>query len=136
LEPDASLYDRAAKRLDELANVTVINSCSEEGLEQVLHGIERGEKICFFLDGHFSGDGTFKGPNDCPLNFELQLIASNLHRWCEVSIFIDDARLLGRFHAYGYYPSIFQIADYARDHGFDFKVEYDILILQKPAFEA
>ena len=49
-----------------------------------------GEKILFWLDGHFSGVGTGGGDDICPIINELRLIAqSNRNDHC---ILIDDAR--------------------------------------------
>lgn len=78
LEPDAQLYDRA-KRVVRSENVTVLNGASEDIFPELLPKLSGN--VCFWLDGHYSGDGTYKGPLDTPIVKGLDLIERNL---CEL----------------------------------------------------
>jgi hypothetical protein len=46
----------------------------------------------FWLDGHYSGGDTFKGPVECPVVGELLSIKKNLLNFRKVAILIDDIR--------------------------------------------
>jgi len=93
IELSKTLHDEAHKKSKELGfnNVTFHLGDSAEILPQLLPLIN--QKAIFFLDGHWSGKNTGRGPKDCPLIEELQSI-NQLHKFASL-IIIDDLRLLG-----------------------------------------
>ena len=86
--------------------------------------------VCFYLDGHFSGGETFAGPNETPLLIELDIISKNLFRFTKCLICIDDIRICGKFHSYGYYPSLDDLVDWARSNNLNWHIEYDMFVVQ------
>jgi len=67
---------------------------SEKLLPELLKKIN--EPIIFFLDGHWSGKDTARGPKDCPLIEELKCI--NKQHAFNSLIIIDDAHLFNTKH--------------------------------------
>lgn len=64
---------------------------SADMLKVVLAGIQ--EPVTFWLDGHYSGEGTAMGKNSTPIFAELAAIAE--HPIKTHTILIDDVRLFG-----------------------------------------
>ena len=125
IEPDVTLYNGAFDKLSTLKNVTVLNGTSEVILPDVASKISGN--VCFFLDGHHSGAGTFAGPSDTPILDELNVIRKNIPRYDRVLIAIDDIRLFtGKRHIYGDYPSLDFLVDFARSNSLRWKIEHDI----------
>ena len=127
LEPSKFYFELASKALADLDNVTLVNASSEEGLPAIIDNFPRGSHINFWLDGHYSAGDTFLGVNHCPIEEELKTIGSRLGIF-NMTIFIDDFRLFGVEEGY---PSKDFLVDWARDHGFSWSIEKDILILKK-----
>lgn len=131
IEPDLKLYDNAKLRFSNHPNITAINDISEIALPLILKTISG--PVCFWLDGHHSGEGTFAGPNDTPILFELRAIAEQISNFSGVRVFIDDVRcFMGIRHIYGNYPSLNELVHWASDHGFEWTIEHDIFIAKTP----
>ncbi len=128
LEPSEIYFTKAVISLSNLNNVSVINRSSEDGLSEILHSLEEGSKVSFWLDGHYSAGDTFLGVNHCPIQEELSAIGARLGV-IDPQVFIDDFRLFGVEEGY---PSKDFLIDWARQNGFKWTVESDILILTKP----
>ena len=129
LEPMNELFDFATVRFANRENITILNGTSEVELPKLLAAL-RG-RLNLWLDGHYSGDGTFAGPNDTPLLAELSTIDTFSNNFDCCAVFIDDIRLCGRRHAYGDYPSLDYLVDWARRGGWTWGIEYDIFIAKK-----
>lgn len=90
-----SLYDMACYkfRLWNSNNITAHLGSSDTIFEQILPSL--GKKKCiFYLDAHYSGDGTGRGKGNTPIVREIEMIS----RYCEDAIIIiDDLR---NFQAY------------------------------------
>ena len=71
-EPSPTHFHYVKNRFKNCQKVTVINSASETGLEQVLNNLN-GE-LNMYLDGHYSGDNTFEGTKVTPIREELKII--------------------------------------------------------------
>ncbi len=82
------LYERARARLARYRNVKLVLGDSSQVLPDVLSGVTN--PACFWLDAHFSGEGTARGAVDSPVMQELEAILG--HQMRHHVILIDDAR--------------------------------------------
>lgn len=98
IELDAGLAERAARRLGRWPWIHVHTGDSATVLPPLLERIE--EPVLFWLDGHYSGEGTAHGAKETPLGEEIEAIAAR-RRPGDV-VLVDDARLLGT----GAYPTV------------------------------
>jgi len=126
IEPHPELFSNALIRFASHKNVTIYNEMSETFLARFLPSVSGN--VCFWLDGHYSSEGTFKGPNDTPLLEELQAIKSNFGRFERVAILIDDIRLCGKRHVYGVYPTLSSLVAFADELNLSWCIEHDIFI--------
>lgn len=101
IELDDALWQHASRRFAHRADVRLRRGDSARELSGIL--AELGEPALFWLDAHYSGDGTARGDRDSPIMQELASIAA--HRIHAHAILIDDARL---FVGRDGYPTIEQ----------------------------
>ena len=129
IEPEIKLYNAALKRFHG-KNVTLYNDVSENVLPKLLKNL-LGD-VNFWLDGHYSEGITFKGEKDCPVEDELNIIEANLNNFNKITILIDDVRcFLPTNSEYPDYPSIDYLVDWARRLNMSWRIEHDIIIMQK-----
>jgi hypothetical protein len=129
IEPEIMLYNAAQKRFSG-KNVTLYNDVSENVLPKLLKNL-LGD-VNFWLDGHYSEGITFKGKKDCPVEDELNIIEANLNNFNKITILIDDVRcFLPTNSEYPDYPSIDYLVDWARRLNMSWRIEHDILVIQK-----
>lgn len=127
IEPDQKLYERAKLILEEHKNIEVINQRSEAILEALVS--QAKGKIGFFLDSHFCGPGTYRGSSVSPIRFELEIIGRLCKQFPKVVVLVDDLRYFDkRYYGDDLYPSLNFLVEWCKNHGFDWRVEYDILI--------
>jgi len=107
IELDDNLYLKAKQRFENCKNVEILHGDSGVVLRQVVPLINA--PALFWLDGHYSGEGTAKGDTETPIMAELETICSSGLRHV---VLIDDARL---FTGNGDYPSISELEKYVRD---------------------
>ena len=121
IELDAKLAERAARRLGRWDWIHVHTGDSATLLPALLERIE--SPILFWLDGHYSGEGTAHGAKETPLHEEIEAIAAR-GRAGDV-VLVDDARLLGT----GAYPTAEEIRSrLSRAHaGYRLSLSDDIL---------
>jgi hypothetical protein len=124
IEPQVELSLFASKRLKRHANVEIINSTSENCIARVLDGVSG--PVCFWLDGHYSGDVTFQGSEVSPISTELTAISKYLKSH-DVVVLIDDFRLFVNSEATGY-PAHSTLVAWAVDNKLSWTVEQDIFI--------
>ena len=111
IELDPTLFERARRRFAKTPHVTLIQGDSSCEIAALL---ERNEQpILFWLDAHYSGDGTARGAQDSPIMQEVRAILAG--RAGRDVILIDDAR---RFRGSGGYPTLAEfeafVAGYAQ----------------------
>jgi hypothetical protein len=129
IEPDKILYQAAVTSIKDIKNIQLFNGCSEEVLPKLLEKINF-KLTGFWLDGHYSGDGTYKGQYDTPILHELDAI-SNYRKRSDgiIRVLIDDIRLFtGQIHKYGPYPTLDYLVDWSRELKLTWGIEHDIFI--------
>ena len=92
------LARRARERFAGDSRVTITHGDSATALPQLLPSIR--EPVLFWLDGHFSGEGTGLGEEKSPVVAEITAILNLRKGFADVKV-IDDAR---RFNGTGGYP--------------------------------
>ena len=127
IEPDKSLYERAAERFRNNSKVHVINGLSEDTLPKLLPTLSGF--VTFWLDGHYSGGITHQGPTDCPVREELSSIEKSIARYEKVAVLIDDIRCFDpSLPEFADYPDINYLVDWARKNNLIWHIEHDIFI--------
>ena len=128
IEPEPNLYARAVQRFHELRNVTIINDLSEIAMPKILRSLHGN--VNFWLDGHYSGGITHKGPQDTPLFDELKTISANLENLNKVVVMVDDVRCCDSRHVeyQNCYPSLDYLVDWARANHLSWHIEQDSFI--------
>lgn len=127
IEPSKSLHLFSSKRLSKF-NVVCLLGSSEEVLSKAIDQV--GVSVNFWLDGHYSGDVTFKGVVISPVIEELQMIASHLPKLKDVCIFIDDVRLF-KNGPENSYPDKVTVVQWCIENDFTWDIEFDIFILKR-----
>ena len=89
IELDNNLYETAKLNFQSFPNIEIVHGDSGLILGEVIKNIN--SNITFFLDGHYSGEGTAYGIHEYPLLPELQHIKN--HSIKNHTILIDDLRL-------------------------------------------
>jgi hypothetical protein len=127
IEPDEILFAKAKNRFMGNKSIQVLNGTSEELFPNLLPQIT-GD-ISFWLDGHFSGVGTFKGKVDSPIKSELFEIQKNLPNFRKICVMIDDVRCFNpKIEIYSDYPPIDFLTNWANSNEFSWNIENDIFI--------
>ena len=129
LEPDLNLYLFNKSRLKRFKNVKLVNGTSENSLREII--LNENDMVNFWLDGHFSGDITYKGKVISPIIEELDIIEQNISR-LKVCVFIDDIRDFVGEERTGY-PDKNQLVDWAVRNNLDWHIEMDIFIAKSKA---
>ncbi|HEX6462827.1 MAG TPA: hypothetical protein VFZ98_00185 [Vicinamibacterales bacterium] len=122
IELDDQWYARAAARFAARRDVTLLHGDSSTRLREVLAGLR--EPALFWLDAHYSGPITARGPLDSPIVQELEAIAA--HPVNGHVVLIDDMR---DFTGSGGYPHASTLAaELRRNHPADIvEIRDDVL---------
>lgn len=117
VELDAKLYKYARRRLSHKPNIHLFQGDSGDVLPEILPCCR--QPALFWLDAHYSGEGTAQGSLNTPIVRELTQILSDgiSHN----IILVDDARC---FNGMDGYPTIEKIQHLVRQH----RPEYDVAI--------
>ena len=98
IEIDADLAKAARARFGHLSGkVHLLEGDSATLLPKIIG--ELSGPTMFWLDGHYSGEGTGRGATDTPILAEVEAIA-DLRQGRGDLVIVDDARLFGRAPAY------------------------------------
>ena len=129
IELHPGLASRATDRFRNDSRVEVIGGSSRDVLPLVLGSLS--EPVMFWLDGHWSGDGTAGNDDICPLESELDALAN----WPYIKssmVVIDDARLFGFSSGDDplkqHFPSILSIGRMLEASGLELFLIDDVLI--------
>ena len=89
--------------------------------------------INFFLDGHNSGLGTYKGERISPIEIELRNIESFISKLNITCICIDDWRLFGNESSgeVADYPAKHEILSTLESMGFVSEEQHDVLVAKR-----
>jgi len=131
IEPSSELFARAVNKFSKFTNVEIIHGLSEDCLSGVQNKLtsEQVKDVSFWLDGHYSEGITFRGPSDTPILAELEIISSNIRRFTQVSVFVDDVRCFDPSQRiYASYPSKDELVYWANRHNLNWMIEHDIFI--------
>lgn len=125
------LAEAARKKFRDNQKIVIVEGDSGEVLPQVISNIN--EPIFFWLDSHYSGEGTGKGLQETPIVKEMEIIFN--HPVKEHMILIDDARL---FNGSGDYPDLKAFREFIKlkNPNLRFDVSNDIIILQNNRYAA
>lgn len=130
IEPDTGMARRARQRFLHTGNVTIINGLSENFIGKILDQVSG--PLSLWLDGHFSGPGTHRGPSDTPIVQELKAVQSRLHKFKEISVLVDDVRLFDPTNpAFASYPNRSWLVGWADESDLEWHIEHDIFIARK-----
>lgn len=132
IEAFEPLYQKAEKRFIDKLNVQTLFGDSGELIEEAISQCPNDQPILFFLDAHFSGEGTGKGKagSTCPTFNELFAIQKlrNLNRCV---ILIDDMRNFGNPQM-THYPNQEYVREWGRMNRLQARVSSDIIQLADP----
>jgi hypothetical protein len=122
IELSHELYNRARAMFEKYGHISVIEGSSSEQLPLIMEKIDA--PCIFWLDGHYSGEGTARGCEDTPILAELECICA--HRIKDHVILIDDARL---FTGSDGYPTMDSVKELVASHSSysRFEVSCDII---------
>jgi hypothetical protein len=132
LEPENSLFLRAAEKFKENSNVVIMGGSSEEKLLGLLNSFtnEEIQDVSFWLDGHYSAGITFQGDKETPIVFELNALEQFLPSITKVTIFVDDVRQFAKSdESENHYPSLSSLVSFADSHELYWIIEHDIFIM-------
>lgn len=135
IELSGSLYREAVKRFQSYPNVVCVQGDSSRKLAQVLRKVK--EPALIWLDGHYSGPGTARGPENTPVLAELAAIFAT---GVPHVILVDDARCFygggenpiggtPRYDHYGTYPPLAQLEELAEANGYTYELKDDVIRL-------
>jgi len=125
LEPDRKLFQFAKLRLKRFKNLRLINASSEDYFEKIVSSQKNSTN--FWLDGHFSGDVTFKGNQISPILIELGIIEKYIEQMLRICVFVDDIRDFNN-DLEGGYPSRDLLVNWAIKNKLIWNIEFDIFI--------
>ena len=123
IELDPLYCQRAQARFAGYSNIHIIQGQSGDVLPKIMTDIN--EPCLFWLDAHYSGGSTAKGPQDTPIMQELQCLLN--HGFADRHIIlIDDASC---FIGKNDYPTVKQLREYilTQKPNWNFEVENDII---------
>lgn len=126
IEPEKSLFEFVSWRYKKIVNLEFYYGPSEKVLEDLVR--VQSANTCFWLDGHFSGDITYKGENSSPIIFELNIIEKYLANLENVRVFVDDVRDFAFQSNDSSYPNINYLVSWATKNNLNWTIEHDIFI--------
>jgi hypothetical protein len=119
-------YNKAASEFVPYHHVHILLGDSAEVMPKILPHLNK--PVLFWLDGHYSGEGTGRSEQETPIVNELYHIFQMVKE--RNVILIDDARM---FTGMDGYPTINEVRTMAFENGYtDFEVLDDIIRISKP----
>ena len=126
VEASNHYFEYSKKRLNKIKNISLIKGTSQTQLENIVKDCIKkfkNKEIVFYLDAHYSGEGTFKG-NITAIKSELSVIKKYIRNFSNVVIIIDDFRMFGlkKYFTKNY------LVKYSMNIKKKFNVQYDMFI--------
>jgi hypothetical protein len=112
-----------------LPNVETIHGSSEENLDKILKTL-KGNNVCLWLDGHWSGGETWCGKKETPILLELPTEAKHQKYFPCLAVLIDDFRLC--LSQPGTYPRPSDYVRWAESNELNWTIEQDIFVAKSP----
>jgi len=137
IELSDELHNNALNKYGNIQNIEFIRGKSQEKLGDITQNLD--SSAIFWLDAHYSGEGTVGQDHECPLLEELEAIGkSNAENY----IFIDDARLFcsppPRPRSAEDWPTISDIIlkmNRELDNGYYLTITEDVIVAVPPSAE-
>jgi hypothetical protein len=127
IEPSTPHFNYVSKRFRKIGNVKVINATSENSFSELLRNSK--DELNIYLDGHYSGDGTFGESKITPVKEELDSIEKSLDRFKKLFVAVDDFRVFKNSDSA--YPSRYYLIDFCKRNNLIWNVEQDIFMFWK-----
>ena len=124
IELDPTLYHQAKAKTGSNEKIVCLQGDSGAVIAEILKELDA--PATFWLDAHYSGEGTAKGQIDTPIMNELRSILS--HKIRNHVIIIDDAR---DFNGTNDYPTIEQVVEMIKAEApwYEFSRDNDLMII-------
>jgi hypothetical protein len=126
IEPEKSLFEFVSWRYKKIDNLKFYYGPSEKVLEDLVR--VQNANTCFWLDGHFSGDITYRGDDSSPIIFELSVIEKYLANLENVRVLVDDVRDFAFQSNDSSYPNLNYLVSWASKNNLNWTIEHDIFI--------
>ena len=126
IEPEKTLFEFVSWRYKKIDNLKFYYGSSEKVLENLVR--VQNSNTCFWLDGHFSGDITYRGHDSSPIIFELNVIEKYLADLENVRVLVDDVRDFTFQSNDSSYPNINYLVTWATKNNLNWTIEHDIFI--------
>jgi len=127
IEPDRELYNLACRRFVNNPKVKIINGFSEQIFPSLLPTVVG--TVNFWLDGHYSGGKTSRGPKETPIDDELDCIAKLIENFSKISIMVDDVRCFSKDSSS--YPPLLKLVNWAEERQMHWHIEHDIFVARR-----
>jgi hypothetical protein len=130
IELDERLFEQAKVAFARFSHVNLVHGDSGVQVRELVSTLK--SPTLFWLDAHYSGGPTARGPIETPIESELSTILDAVS--VPFAILIDDARCFDGGHDY---PTLLAVSDFVRQRRPDltFEVRNDIIrILPSEAF--
>jgi hypothetical protein len=124
VEPEPEFFSKAQQKCKSFDNIKIINGLSEKVLPEILPSLNGA--VNFWLDGHYSGGVTFKGPIDTPIIEELWCIEKSIKNISRLAVLIDDMRCFNS--GFPGYPEKSYLVVWAEKNKLHWHIEHDIFV--------
>jgi hypothetical protein len=122
IELDPALHAEAQAKMSAMDGIDLLLGNSGDLIPEVLKALN--QPALFWLDAHYSGAGTARGPEDTPILQELGAILR--HPVEGHVVVIDDAR---EFIGAADYPTMRTLARFVERHGYFIRVRDDLITI-------
>ena len=125
VELSEELYNNAKKRFIYERKITLVQGDSSTKLKEIAEKLN--VRTIFWLDGHYSGEGTALGDLECPIFAEIDGVFSSKIK--NHIILVDDERCFTGFNSY---PTKEELLQYIHKYNknYTLRISNDVIILE------